>query len=136
MIFWAVLLLLCITAYLDIIQRIIPNSIIIALLFIGLIEHLQKGHILSALEAALFVFTFFFLLKSIYAKYLGWGDIKFFTAMAFYLAIPQIFYFILAVSLSYFLLGVAYLKIKNKTLKTPLPFAPFFILGFVLVKLL
>lgn len=142
----------------DIRHMIIPNELTIlvggiAALFLGYVVSLEGGasfifgHIVASLSAAFFFWALWFVSKG---KWIGFGDVKLALPFGFLVGLEGVFSMVVfsfwigaIVSLS--LLGLERLAKRGKirlhflpsslTIKSEVPFAPFFIAGFLLVHL-
>jgi leader peptidase (prepilin peptidase) / N-methyltransferase len=143
----------------DMRHMIIPNELtilvgIIAAVFLGYFIHtggewtLIRGHVVASLSAAFFFWALWYVSKG---RWIGYGDVKLALPFGFFVGLEGVFSMIVfsfwigaVVSLS--LLGLERLTKRGKirlhflssplTIKSEVPFAPFFIAGFLLVHLM
>lgn len=122
-------------AYIDIKIRIIPNELILVLLFLGItFQAFSYGleGILGALICMIFIMIVFTALATFMGLgKVGAGDVKLAGAIGFALGYPSIITAMgamAAVLLSFILIGLAIRKIR---LTTMLPLAPFLVAGYI-----
>ena len=107
----AALALLVAAALCDAATRLIPNTIPLALLVIGIVDHAVNGHLGWALAAGLAVFAVFVLLWRYHL--VGGGDVKLVGAAVVALPLSSIASFLLAVALAGGVLAIFYLCLQQ-----------------------
>ncbi len=143
----------------DIRHMIIPNELsilvgIIATMFLGYFVGtggevaLVLGHVVASLSAAFFFWALWFVSKG---RWIGFGDVKLALPFGFLVGLEGVFSMVvfsfwIGAIVSITLLGLERLTKRGKirlhflasplTIKSEVPFAPFFIAGFLLVHLL
>lgn len=125
--------------FIDLEQQLLPDSLTLGLLWLGLIANAQSLFIplpiavFSASGAYLFLWLFIKLFDLVTGKIgMGNGDFKLFAAFGAWfgwLALPLI---LICASIGGVLVGSIYLKIQGKTKDTPIPFGPFLCVAGVL----
>jgi leader peptidase (prepilin peptidase) / N-methyltransferase len=122
--------------FIDLEQQLLPDSLTLGLLWLGLIANTQSlftplpDAILSAAAAYLalwFFIQFFYLLTGKVG--MGNGDFKLFAAFGAWFGWTQLPLILLLASLTGAITGIIYLKVQNKTKDTPIPFGPFLCLA-------
>lgn len=128
-------IILCIIV-IDMQTQLIPDSLSMSLLWLGLIAN--SMHLFTPLALAVYsavaAYLFLWLVMNIYYFFtkkigMGHGDFKLFSALAAWfglMALPQL---LLIASLLGLLLGLVYLKKTGQTKDTPIPFGPFLCLA-------
>lgn len=143
----------------DIRHMIIPNELTIlvggiAVIFLGYFASTEGnvsfilGHVVASLSAAFFFWALWFVSKG---KWIGFGDVKLALPFGFLVGLEGVFSMVvfsfwIGAIVSLTLLGLERLTKRGKirlhflasplTIKSEVPFAPFFIAGFLLVHLL
>lgn len=132
------LLLLTAAAVIDIRKQIIPDKLVLAGFAVGLIMLFINDHInwLSAVLAVIIVSGPLLLISVVTKEAIGMGDVKLLTFTGIFLGLEKI---VSALMLSLFLSGAVGLilitiKLSNRSKK--IPFAPFVLVGTLLVMLL
>ncbi len=130
--------LVCIT-FIDFDHMIIPDIFSLSGIVLGLIGAALNPERLfqDALFGVLVGFGFFYFVAWLFAYIvkkdgLGGGDIKLLAWIGAVLGLKSIFFVIFASSWLGILLGVSFLLIKRKSLKTKIPFGPYIALAAVL----
>lgn len=119
----------------DIDKHIIPNSLVLALLCLGLVNVLVNNHMATLLILG-FVLTFIFgiILYFITKGSIGGGDIKLLSALGLLVGYYNI-YIVVFLSFSIAaLFGIVRIIFKKANTKTPIPFGPFIALGFFIIS--
>jgi len=124
-------LLICL-CFIDIQHQLLPDSLVLSLLWLGLIANTSSlfttlpNAVLSAAGAYLGLWLFVKLFYLITGKIgMGDGDLKLFSAFGAWFgwtALPSI---LLISSITGAVVGIIYLKITKNTKDTPIPFGPF-----------
>ena len=118
--------------FIDLQHQILPDSLTLSLLWMGLIANTQSlfttlpNAVLSAAGAYLFLWTFvklFYLLTK--KNGMGHGDFKLFAAFGAWFGWTQLPLILLMSSLIGAVVGISFLKITGKSHNTPIPFGPF-----------
>ncbi len=112
--------------------QLLPDSLSLSLLWLGLIANTQHlftplpNAVLSAVAAYLSLWLFIKLFYLITGKQgMGNGDFKLFAAFGAWFGWTQLPLILLLASLIGSIYGIIYLKITKKTKETPIPFGPF-----------
>lgn len=112
--------------------QILPDSITISLLWVGLIANTQTlfvtlpNAVLSAAASYLFLWIFIKLFYLITGKVgMGNGDFKLFAAFGAWFGWTQLPLILLLSSITGAITGIIYLKTSKQTKETPIPFGPF-----------
>jgi leader peptidase (prepilin peptidase) / N-methyltransferase len=118
--------------FIDLQHQILPDSLTLSLLWMGLIANTQSlfttlpNAVLSAAGAYLFLWTlvklFYILTKK---NGMGHGDFKLFAAFGAWFGWTQLPLILLMSSLIGAVVGISFLKITGKSHNTPIPFGPF-----------
>ncbi|MDA9272194.1 A24 family peptidase [bacterium] len=132
-------LLICI-ASIDLQHQLIPDSLSLSLLWLGLIANTQAyfttlpNAVLSAAGAYLFLWGFIKLYYLLTGKMgMGHGDFKLFAAFGAWFgwsALAPILFFSSAIGA---ITGLIYLKVTHQTRDTPIPFWPFLCIAGLIV---
>ncbi|MDD2447819.1 MAG: prepilin peptidase [Tissierellia bacterium] len=133
---------LIVISFIDIKEMIIPDNLIIIILILSV---LQKGanyylfgisqNILNCIGGLLIAGGIFLAIVIVSRGGMGGGDITLIAALGFVLGIK---YILLTIFLSFIfgaIISLLLLLAKIKTLKNPIPFGPFIILGFFITVL-
>jgi len=88
--------------------------------------------ILSSLIAAFIVFIFFVFCRLVSKGGIGFGDIKLVTVLALICGFRGIIYVLVFSEISALFAAAAGLLLKKMSLRDGLPFAPFFMVGFII----
>jgi len=138
-IFWLFIIsIFTIIFIVDLKTFIIPDKILIPTILISLFYViLFQGDIVNRLIGA-GIWFLFFLAINVFSKgkWMGFGDVKLAILLGFLVSWPNI---LVAMFLSFFLgaiIGVGLILIKNKGMKTEVPFAPFLITGTIIAVFL
>ena len=131
--------ILIVLVFIDLDHQILPDSLTLGLLWLGLIANTQSlftslpDAVLSAAGAWLVLWLLgklFFLLTGKIG--MGHGDFKLFAAFGAWFGWTQLPLILFLSSLTGAVIGIIYLKSQKKTRDTPIPFGPFLCLaGFV-----
>lgn len=123
-------------SFIDIEHQLLPDGLTLGLLWLGLIANLQEIFIpLSwAVISVIIAYLTLWLLARLFTLFtgkigMGNGDFKLFAAFGAWFGWAQLPLILIISSLSGALVGIAYLKIKNKTRDTPISFGPFLCVG-------
>lgn len=123
------LLVLC---FIDLKHQILPDSITLSLLWLGLIANTQElfttlpDAVLSAAGAYLALWLFIRLFYLITGKIgMGNGDFKLFAAFGAWFGWTVLPFILVFASLTGAVIGFLYLKRHKKSTATPIPFGPF-----------
>lgn len=129
LLFLWVLLVLC---FIDFHHQLLPDSLTLTLLWLGLIANTQSlfttlpNAVLSAAGAYLGLWLFIKLFYLITGKIgMGNGDFKLFAAFGAWFGWTQLPLILLVSSITGAIVGITYLKLSKKTKETPIPFGPF-----------
>jgi len=131
-IFWLFIIsILMIIFLVDLKTFIIPDKILIPTIFISLFYILLfDSDIINRLIGAGIWFLFFLIIHLISkGRWMGFGDVKLAILLGFLVSWPNI---LIAMFLSFFIgaiISIGLILIKNKNLKSEVPFAPFLIVG-------
>jgi leader peptidase (prepilin peptidase) / N-methyltransferase len=116
----------------DLEHQLLPDSLTLSLLWLGLIANTQAlftdlpNAVLSAAGAYLFLWLFIKLFYLITGKIgMGHGDFKLFAAFGAWFGWMALPFILLVSSICGAVIGVIYLKINNKSNDTTIPFGPF-----------
>ncbi len=124
--FFAIAVLI-IASYFDIRKRIIPNITVIALFALGIVNIFLNSFYFDLIIGIIFPSIILLLLKIILKQNIGFGDIKMLSALGFLIGYKQTF-ILLFISLAVCLI---FSVISKKKTKETIPFAPFFLIGYV-----
>jgi len=123
-------------AFIDIQHQLIPDSLSISLLWIGLIANTQglfvplSTAVISAIAGYLSLWLFIQLYYLITGKVgMGNGDFKLFAAFGAWFGWTQLPFILLTSSVLGAVIGVLYLKLAKKSRDTPFPFGPYLCLA-------
>ncbi|KJS88308.1 MAG: hypothetical protein JM58_01320 [Peptococcaceae bacterium BICA1-8] len=126
---------LIVVTFIDLDHFLIPNSIVLAMLILGLGFHIFVGIfnplnvILSFLGAG-----FFFLLLYVLSRGgLGGGDVKLAAVLGLWLGWPDIGLAIFLGSLAGSIIGITLISLRIKNRKEPIPYGPYLVLGTLIV---
>ena len=129
LIFFALLIPMC---FIDIDYQILPDSLTLGFLWVGLIANTQNlfttlpDAVLSAAGAYLSLWLFIKLFYLITGKIgMGHGDFKLFAAFGAWFGWSQLPLILMLSSLFGAIVGLMCLKISGKSHTTPIPFGPF-----------
>lgn len=118
--------------FIDLEHQLLPDSLTLSLLWIGLIANTQSlfttlpDAVLSAASAYLSLWVFVGLFYIITKKQgMGHGDFKLFAAFGAWFGWTQLPLILLLSSLMGVIIGLSYLKTTGKSHKTPIAFGPF-----------
>lgn len=127
-------LMLTITA-IDLEKYIIPNEAVLFFIIIGIIYHLVINEIMVGNRLiGLFIGLFApYLMAVISRGGIGGGDIKLLGAMGFWVGFPGILYIFFISSLTGGIISLILLVIGKKKKRDSIAFAPFLVLGFLLL---
>lgn len=129
----------------DLDSRTIPNLFsIIELSGAGIVLLMQLivqkdeaiAWLLSGLIGAAVTFLFLILVRKIAKGGLGFGDIKLLTGMALLIGIYGAIYVMIFAEVSALIVAIVLLIRKKITMRGTVPFAPFFLIGFVITVVL
>ena len=127
----AIWLLICLI-FIDLDHQLLPDSLTLSLLWLGLIANTQNGFtplpdaVLSAAVAYLSLWLFIKLFYLITGKVgMGNGDFKLFAAFGAWLGWMFLPLILLISSVSGAIIGLLYLHLNKKSKQTPIPFGPF-----------
>lgn len=127
----ALWILICLF-FIDLDQQLLPDSLTLSLLWLGLIANTQNVFtslsvaVLSAAGAYLSLWLFIKIFYLITGKIgMGNGDFKLFAAFGAWFGWLYLPLILLLSSISGAVIGLIYLRIKNKTTDTAIPFGPF-----------
>ncbi len=113
----------------DIKKMIIPNSLVLALLFFSIYPVISSGDILSNLYGAGFLFLFFIIILLIFPGSFGFGDIKYATVIGFFFGFELSIIVLESALISGSIFGIIYAILKGKKLMSKIAFGPFLTLG-------
>lgn len=124
-------LLICLF-FIDIDHQLLPDTLTISLLWLGLIANTQSlftslpNAVYSACGAYLFLWLFIKLFYLITGKIgMGHGDFKLFAAFGAWFGWTQLPLILVLASITGAITGLIYLKRSKQTHDTPIPFGPF-----------
>jgi leader peptidase (prepilin peptidase)/N-methyltransferase len=119
--------LLIALTFIDIETFRLPNVLVIIVAATGLVNTFVTGDpvIWRSLGGAVGAGGVFLLIAYFYSEGMGWGDVKFVTALGLYLGSPDIFIAVFIASLSGVIIGGIKIFLYKKDLKEPIPFGPF-----------
>ena len=124
--------MLIVLFFIDLKHQILPDSITLSLLWLGLIANTQglfttlPNAVFSAAGAYLSLWLFIKLFYLITGKIgMGNGDFKLFAAFGAWFGGMLLPFILIVASLAGAIIGVIYLKYQRKTKETPIPFGPF-----------
>lgn len=126
--------ILLVIFFIDLEHFIIPDSLIVALFILSLIKLflLKEPAFINALVTGLAIFTFFYLVFILSKEKFGGGDVKLFTALAFFFGWPLTnLLVILASVLGLLVAGLLILTSQMKK-DSPIPFGPFIAMASVI----
>lgn len=116
----------------DLEHQLLPDSLTLSLLWLGLIANTQNlftdlpNAVLSAAGAYVFLWVFIQLFYLITGKIgMGNGDFKLFAAFGAWFGWTALPFILLISSLSGAIIGVCYLKLNKKSKDTTIPYGPF-----------
>jgi len=119
----------------DIKALIVPNSLVIAFIFLSAYPVLLNYSIKDNLFGMLLLLVVFLTIILIFPGSFGGGDVKFGAAIGLFSGL-ELAIVVLEISLvSGAVIGILYALIRKKTLKTKIPFAPFLALGLIVSML-
>ncbi|AHE67211.1 prepilin peptidase [Legionella oakridgensis] len=128
--------LLIVICFIDLQHQLIPDSLSLSLLWLGLIANTQtlftslSVAVLSAAGAYLALWLFIKLFYLLTGKIgMGQGDFKLFAAFGAWFGWVQLPFILLLSSILGALTGLIYLKATRQTRDTPIPFGPFLCLA-------
>lgn len=123
----------------DLEHQLLPDSLTLSLLWLGLIANTQalftnlSNAVLSAAGAYIVLWLFIKLFYLITGKIgMGHGDFKLFAAFGAWFGWMALPFILLLSSICGSIIGVIYLKINNKSNDTTIPFGPFLCLAGVI----
>ena len=123
----------------DLKHQLLPDSLTLGLLWLGLIANTQalftdlSSAVLSAVGAYLILWLFIKLFYLITGKEgMGHGDFKLFAAFGAWFGWIALPFILLLSSICGALTGIIYLKITKKSKDTPIPFGPFLCMAAVI----
>jgi leader peptidase (prepilin peptidase)/N-methyltransferase len=118
--------------FIDLDQQLLPDSLTLSLLWLGLIANTQAlftdlpNAVLSAAGAYLVLWLFIKLFYLVTGKIgMGNGDFKLFAAFGAWFGWVSMPFILLLSSVSGALIGLIYLKLNKKSQDTAIPFGPF-----------
>jgi leader peptidase (prepilin peptidase) / N-methyltransferase len=131
--------ILIVLTFIDLDHQILPDSLTLSLLWIGLFANIQSlfvsihQAVLSAAGAYLVLWLFIKIYYLITGKIgMGNGDFKLFAAFGAWFGWTQLPLILLIASITGAISGLIYLKLENKSQDTPISFGPFLcIAGFI-----
>lgn len=135
---WPFIAVMIAIFFIDLEHRIIPDSLSLGGLGLGLVTALAAPAIgiLASFIGAAFGFGIFYLMALIYEKStgrqgLGGGDIKFLAMLGAFLGVNGVFVTILLSSVLGSLVGIGWAVIfrKKNVMKTAIPYGPFLVAG-------
>lgn len=122
--------------FIDLEHQLLPDTLTLGLLWLGLIANTQNlftslpEAVLSAVGAYIGLWLFIKLFYLITGKIgMGNGDFKLFAAFGAWFGWTVLPFILLISSISGAIVGLIYLKIKNKSRDTTIPFGPFLCLA-------
>jgi prepilin peptidase CpaA len=107
-----VLLLLCVIVS-DVVTRLIPNRICLAIATVGIARHLLIDPQLFAQSIAIAAILFLLLLLLFHCRWIGGGDVKLLGALAIGLSITQLIQLMMITALSGGLLALVHLMLRH-----------------------
>ncbi len=128
--------ILIVICFIDLQHQLIPDSLSLSLLWIGLIANTQglfvplEVAVLSAVGAYVSLWLFIQLFYLVTGKIgMGHGDFKLFAAFGAWFGWTQLPFILLLSSITGAIIGIIYLKASGKTRATPIPFGPYLCLA-------
>lgn len=128
--------MLIVLCFIDLKHQILPDSITLSLLWLGLLANTQglfttlPNAVFSAAGAYLSLWLFIQLFYLVTGKIgMGNGDFKLFAAFGAWFGGMVLPFILIASSLTGALIGIAYLNYQKKNKDTPIPFGPFLCLS-------
>ena len=129
---WSLIILF----FIDLKHQILPDSITLSLVWLGLIANTQTlftslpNAVYSATGAYLFLWLFIKLYYLVTGKIgMGNGDFKLFAAFGAWFGWTMLPFILIFSSFTGALIGFFYLKFNRKSTETPVPFGPFLCIG-------
>jgi prepilin peptidase CpaA len=107
--------LLLVAAWRDVVSRTIPDAVGLLLLAIGGLSRLFEGPSAFATSAGAALLLFALLMVAYSRGFIGGGDVKLMTALAFGLSPLNSYRFVVATAIAGGLLGIAYLVLSRST---------------------
>ena len=133
LIFIWILLIIC---FIDLQHQLIPDSLSLSLLWLGLIANAYDLFtplpiaVLSAVGGYLSLWLFIQIYYLLTGKVgMGHGDFKLFAAFGAWFGWTQLPFILFISSILGAVIGISYLKLAGKTRETPIPFGPFLCLA-------
>ena len=126
----AIIFLLSAIAVIDCKKRIIPNTMVLILIVLGLIS---KGFNLQTVKALLLVLPLFWFW---YKGKMGAGDVKLYFALAVIIANVYLLYFSMLITLLLGSVIYAVNRIAKKDTKNPIALAPLIAIGAIAIILI
>ncbi|MFI4919781.1 MAG: prepilin peptidase [Legionellales bacterium] len=127
----AIWLLICLF-FIDLDHQILPDSLTLSLLWLGLLANTQNlftslpDAVFSAAGAYLVLWLFIKIFYLLTGKIgMGNGDFKLFAAFGAWFGWTMLPLILLLSSITGVIVGIIYLKLQNKTTDTAIPFGPF-----------
>lgn len=119
-------------AFIDFDTRLLPDSLTLPLLWMGLIFNLLTGNVsledavIGAVFGYLFLWSVYWLFKLVTGKEgMGYGDFKLFAAIGAWLGWQALPLTIVLASIAGALFGIALIVLGRHQRSTPMPFGPF-----------
>jgi len=123
-------------AFIDFDTRLLPDSLTLPLLWIGLVFNLLTGNVsledavIGAVAGYLFLWSVYWLFKLITGKEgMGYGDFKLLAAIGAWLGWQALPLTIVLASITGALFGVGLIALGRQQRSTPIPFGPFLALA-------
>lgn len=119
----------------DLDLHIIPNSIIIGLLSLGIVNLIVNFvNYRFYLQGFIATFSFMLILYIVTSKGIGGGDVKLLSVLGFLVGIYNIYIILLVSFFVSALTSLVRILFKKATLKTSTPFGPFIALGYFIIS--
>ncbi len=126
-------LLICIF-FIDLKHYIIPDSILLIILFlsIGKILVVKEPTFWNGIITMIITFVIFYLLFILSNEKFGGGDVKLFTVLGLFFGWPQINLLIILASISGLLIGGGLILLRITKREDPIPFGPFIVFSSII----
>ncbi|MGI6227559.1 MAG: prepilin peptidase [Peptococcales bacterium] len=126
---------LIVVTFIDLEHFLIPNSVVIAILVLGIGLHIfiRPFSIFNALMTFLGVILFFLAFQILSRGGLGGGDVKLSGVLGLWLGWPDTALAIFLGSLVGMIISLAMIALRVKKRKEPIPYGPYLVLGTLIV---
>lgn len=133
---WVLLAGLVALAFIDLDTRLLPDSITLPLIWVGLIANLNGAlvplseAVIGAVAGYLVLWTVYHLFRLLTGKEgMGFGDFKLLAALGAWLGWKMLLPILLAASISGALVGISLILFAGHDRAKPIPFGPWLVLG-------